>query len=80
MALAQRACGRSESDPTLLDDIAHLAEPLRAGLREFMRAFGIESLIVENGLAIPMHLSLGLAELIAETGLPVSLPLKEDIP
>jgi len=71
-ALGARAFGGSKPDPTLLDDIARLAEPLLAGMREFVDTFGIEALIIQNGLAIPMQLPLGLAlaELITETGLP----------
>ncbi len=72
VALGRRAFGRSEPDPALLKDIARLAQSLRAGLRQFVRYFGIELLIVENAQAIPLHLPLGqaLAELIAETDLP----------
>ncbi len=45
---------------------------LKQHLYEFIKKFGIELLIVENALSIPMNLPLGLAltELIAETGLP----------
>ncbi len=45
---------------------------LKQHLYEFVKRFGIELLIVENALSIPMNIPLGLAltELIAETGLP----------
>ncbi len=45
---------------------------LKQHLYEFIKKFGIELLIVENALSIPMNIPLGLAltELIAETGLP----------
>jgi glycosyltransferase involved in cell wall biosynthesis len=48
---------------------AHLKEQLYA----FVRAYEIDMLIVQNALAIPMNLPLGLAltEFIAETSIPV---------
>ena len=49
-----------------------LASHLKTRLDQFVRAYDLELLIVENALSIPMHVPLGLAltELIAETGLP----------
>ncbi len=45
---------------------------LRAALTEFVQGFDLELLIVENALAIPMNVPLGLAltEMIVETGIP----------
>lgn len=45
---------------------------LKEHLRTFVRTFGLELLIVENALSLPMNVPLGLAvtELIAETGIP----------
>jgi len=53
--------------------ILELAQHLRRAIAEFVKAFGIEILIVENALAIPLNLPLGVAltEYIAETGIPV---------
>ncbi len=71
-ALGLRAFGGPEPDATLLGDIARLAEPLRMALHEFVATFGIEFIIVQNAVAIPMQLPLGqaLAQLFTETGLP----------
>lgn len=50
-----------------------LKETLKKRLRRFVADFGLELLIIENALSLPMHVPLGLAlaELIAETSLPV---------
>lgn len=49
-----------------------LAARIRPKLDEFIGNFGIDGIIVENALAIPMNIPLGIAltELIAETGIP----------
>ena len=54
------------------EGIHRLKEHLRDHLAHFLRSFDLELLIVENALAIPMHVPLGLAltALIAETGIP----------
>jgi glycosyltransferase involved in cell wall biosynthesis len=59
--------------PRLNRHIDELKAHLKAGLYEFCAAFDLELLIVENALAIPLNLPLGLAltEFIAETGMPV---------
>ncbi len=59
--------------PRLSDRIRELALYLETQLYAFVRDFELELLIVENALAIPMNLPLGVAltEFIAETGLPV---------
>lgn len=59
--------------PRLTRQIQELKEALKAQLYAFARDFELELLIVENALAIPLHLPLGLAltEFIAETGYPV---------
>ncbi|MDR1286528.1 MAG: glycosyltransferase family 4 protein [Treponema sp.] len=46
---------------------------LKRALYDFVDAFSVDLLIVENALAIPMNIPLGLAitEYIAETGIPV---------
>jgi glycosyltransferase involved in cell wall biosynthesis len=52
--------------------IRELQWHIKQQLYKFIEQFGIELLIVENALSIPMNIPLGLAltELIAETGLP----------
>jgi hypothetical protein len=52
-------------------------EELKAGLKEaiydYLRDFDLDLLVVENAFAIPLNLPLGLAlaEVVAETGIPV---------
>lgn len=52
--------------------IHELTEYLKNHLRSFVHAFDLELLVVQNALAIPMNIPLGLAltEFIAETGIP----------
>ncbi|MGC9336410.1 MAG: glycosyltransferase [Anaerolineae bacterium] len=52
--------------------IQALKEHLKTQLRRFVRSFELDLLIVENALAIPMNVPLGLAltEFIAEAGIP----------
>ena len=59
--------------PATTERILQLAQHLRGAIARFVEAFEVEILIVENALAIPLNLPLGLAltEYIAETGIPV---------
>jgi glycosyltransferase involved in cell wall biosynthesis len=59
--------------PLLTERIREVALHLEAQLYAFARDFEIEVLIVQNALAIPMNIPLGVAltEFIAETGMPV---------
>jgi glycosyltransferase involved in cell wall biosynthesis len=52
--------------------IQGLKQHLKTHLRRFVRSFDLDLLIVENALAIPMNVPLGLAltEFIAEVGIP----------
>jgi mannosylglucosylglycerate synthase len=58
--------------PRLTRRIHELTHCLKSQLYAFVRDFEIELLIVENALAIPMNIPLGMAltEFIAETGFP----------
>lgn len=58
--------------PQMTRRIHELKEHLKAQLYQFAQHFDLEVLIVENALAIPLNLPLGLAltEFIAETGFP----------
>jgi hypothetical protein len=65
---------RSSTRPPEITRLIHeLRSHLKDRLYEFIRKFDVELLIVENALSIPMNIPLGLAlaELIAETGIPV---------
>ena len=72
--LNRRAFGQAaEEDPhRLLDEISLLANELRDPLREFIRTNHLDLIIIQNALAIPMNLPLGLCltDLIAEMGFP----------
>jgi mannosylglucosylglycerate synthase len=59
--------------PAMTDRIHELRRYLEEEIRAFVKQFEIELLVVENALAIPMNIPLGLAltEFIAETGFPV---------
>ena len=71
-AIYAQATSRPIRPAIVTQRIHELCERLKQHLYAFVRDFQIELLIVENALAIPMNIPLGLAltELIAETGLP----------
>jgi glycosyltransferase involved in cell wall biosynthesis len=58
--------------PEASRQIRALADFLKGHLYEFLRKFDVHLLVVENALAIPLNIPLGIAvtELIAETGMP----------
>ncbi len=58
--------------PAITRKVDLLKNKLKKEIRAFVRDFGIEVLIVENALAIPLNIPLGMAltEFIAETGFP----------
>jgi hypothetical protein len=67
------ACfGITTREGALSDQIHKLRDLLKAKLYAFRDLFGIDLLIPENALAIPMNIPLGMAitEFLAETGLP----------
>ncbi len=68
----QRIWGRKSRDPEVTDAIHALKTLIKKYLREFIKAFEIDLLIVQNALTIPMNVSLGVAltELIVETRIP----------
>ena len=59
--------------PTVTRRIHELRGHLKSELYAFIRDFDLDLLLVENALAIPLNIPLGLAitEVIAETGIPV---------
>jgi len=59
--------------PDTSSAIKQLQDHLKKHLQSFLRQFEPQILIVENALALPMHIPLGLAitELVAETAIPV---------
>ncbi len=64
--------GKTGSTTSVADSIAALKTILKVRLQDFIDQFQIDLLIVENALAIPLNISLGLAlsELISETQIP----------
>ena len=69
----QGSCfGRRTRRPSLSSKVHELRTYLKAKLYVFYKTFQPDLLIVENALAIPMHVPLGMAitEFIAETGIP----------
>ncbi len=67
-----RSFGTTEAVPDLESRITSLITHLRENVRRFVSAFDLDLLVVENALALPMNVPLGLAltEFIAETGIP----------
>jgi len=64
--------GKHDRSRMVTDRIRELKEYLKSTLYDFRDSFGIEMLIPQNALTIPMHVPLGLAitEFLAETGMP----------
>jgi glycosyltransferase involved in cell wall biosynthesis len=71
-AVQRQLFGTTTRSRALSRDIQSIKERLLDALYEFVSRFGIEVLVPQNALAIPMHVPLGLAitEFIAETGIP----------
>ncbi|MDJ0769701.1 MAG: glycosyltransferase family 4 protein [Ilumatobacter sp.] len=69
-----RAFGTGENapDPALAAEIEEHAGELSHHLRSFLDDFAVDMVIVQQALALPMHLSLGVAltRVITERGLP----------
>lgn len=70
--LQARCFGTTVRDEGITGEVHRLRQLLKKSLYQFLQQFGINLLIVENALAIPMNLPLGLAitEVLAETGMP----------
>jgi glycosyltransferase involved in cell wall biosynthesis len=71
--IQDRCFGSRVRSESLTGEIQAVRFQLKRALYEFVETFGIDLIIAENALTIPMHIPLGLAitELIAETGIPV---------
>jgi glycosyltransferase involved in cell wall biosynthesis len=68
----ERVFGRNSRQPYVTREIHSLRSFLKAKIRNFIDHFNIDLLIVENALAIPLNIPLGiaLAELISESRIP----------
>ncbi|MGD9056500.1 MAG: glycosyltransferase family 4 protein [Desulfobacterales bacterium] len=64
--------GKTNKTAAVTESIENLKRILKARLQDFIAYFHIDLLIVENALAIPLNIPLGLAlaELISETQIP----------
>lgn len=72
LAIQAALFGVTGRSPETTARVGALAARLEAELRAFIARFELDSLVVQNALAIPMHVPLGLAiaRVIAATGLP----------
>ncbi len=72
LAVQKRLFGVTTRTRDTTNQIQSIKERLKDELYRFIEKFGIQVLVPENILAIPMHVPLGLAvtEVLAETGLP----------
>lgn len=64
--------GTTVAAADLHERIATMAGQLKAEIGRFVADFGVDLLFVQNALAIPMHIPMGVAltDYIAETGIP----------
>ncbi|MDR2768515.1 MAG: glycosyltransferase family 4 protein [Treponema sp.] len=70
--IQDRCFGATVRGEGLSGEIQAIRFRLKQAVYEFVEKFGIDLIIAENALTIPMHIPLGLAitEFIAETGIP----------
>jgi glycosyltransferase involved in cell wall biosynthesis len=68
----EHAFGTRRRTPELTRKIYQIVDRLKETLYDFVEAFSIEILVVENALCLPMHIPLGVAltHFIAETEFP----------
>jgi len=68
----ERVWKTSHRDPLVTRRIHTMADYLKGTLYEYVERFSLDILIIQNALAIPMHLPLGVAitEFLAETRIP----------
>ena len=68
----EHSFGTRRRTPELTAKILEIADYLKATLYDYVSKFGIDILVVENALCLPMHIPLGVAltQFIAETGFP----------
>ncbi len=71
-AIGEAVFGRMEPPDGLMHRLTDATERLQAALHDWLTQASIDVLVVENALAIPMHVPLGLAlaRLIESSGIP----------
>ncbi|MCO5061168.1 MAG: glycosyltransferase family 4 protein [Kiritimatiellae bacterium] len=64
--------GRTTRYPLVSERMSELSAYLKTTLYEFVRRFGLNTLVIQNAVTIPMHVPLGVAitQFLAETSLP----------
>jgi mannosylglucosylglycerate synthase len=72
LRIGEAVWGRLTRSQEINGLIKSMAQLLRRKLYEFTERFGVEILVVENAVTIPMQIPLGLAvtDFVAETGIP----------
>ena len=60
-AITRHAFGRRIRTPAVSDQVRHVTRRIKLQLGEALKHFGIDVLIVENSVTIPMNIPLGLA-------------------
>ncbi|MEJ2656216.1 MAG: glycosyltransferase family 4 protein, partial [Desulfobacterales bacterium] len=70
--LNDRIFGHKERSPVVTESIYELKALIKRRIQEFISQFGIDLIIAQNVLTIPLHIPLGIAltEIIAETQIP----------
>ncbi|MBU2644623.1 glycosyltransferase family 4 protein [bacterium] len=70
--ISDNVWGKKSRAPAVTDMIHTIKSRIKQRLNEFIDRFGIDLLIAQNVLTIPMHIPLGVAltEIIAETRIP----------
>jgi glycosyltransferase involved in cell wall biosynthesis len=71
-AIGEMVFGRTEQPGGLMGRLENAVQQIRGHLGAWLEQTSLDTLVVENALAIPMHVPLGLAlaQLIQETGIP----------
>ena len=72
MWIQRQVFGKTDRTSSVTESIVNLKEILKIRLREFLDLFQIDLLIIENALAIPLNIPLGMAlsELVSEAQIP----------
>ncbi len=72
LEIYQGCFGRKRRDPEITKKIQKIKEKFKEVLYKFVKKFGIDLIIPENAITIPLNIPLGIAitEFIAETGIP----------
>ncbi|NCD34154.1 MAG: glycosyltransferase [Spartobacteria bacterium] len=68
----ERIWGNHRRSPLVTERIQAMADYLRGSIYAFVAKYNIDILIIQNALAIPMHIPLGIAitQFLSETNLP----------